>query len=106
LTKIQGNSIGGFNKDFQTNLFLKFTTAAAGRAWIKEISDEVAASSSAEVLRFNNQFSALRVRPKSISGRNEFLAANSRAKDFHPARAFARVARVKGLSARPPSPND
>jgi hypothetical protein len=32
LDEIQGNSIGGFNKDFQTNLFLKFTNAAAGRA--------------------------------------------------------------------------
>lgn len=60
LNQIQGNSIGGFNKDFQTNLFLKFTSDAAGRAWIKEISEEVAASSSADVLEFNNQFSALR----------------------------------------------
>ncbi|MGA7265940.1 MAG: hypothetical protein WA709_05290 [Stellaceae bacterium] len=41
LDQIQGNSISGSNKDFQTNLFLKFTNAAAGRAWIKEISDEV-----------------------------------------------------------------
>jgi hypothetical protein len=39
LDQIQGNSIGGFNKDFQTNLFLKFTNAAAGRAWIKEIGE-------------------------------------------------------------------
>jgi hypothetical protein len=59
LDQIQGNSIGGFNKDFQTNLFLKFTGDAAGRAWIKEISEEVAASSSADVRKFNNQFSAL-----------------------------------------------
>ena len=60
LDQIQGNSIGGFNKDFQSNLFLKFTSDAAGRAWIKEISQEVTASSSANVLQFNNQFSALR----------------------------------------------
>src|ERR1700747_2034711 len=60
LDQIQGNSIGGFNKDFQTNLFLKFTGATAGRAWIKEIGEEGADSSSADVLQFNNQFSALR----------------------------------------------
>jgi hypothetical protein len=52
LDQIQGNSIGGFNKDFQTNLFLRFTGDAAGRAWIKEISAELASSSSAEVLKF------------------------------------------------------
>ena len=28
LDQIQGNSISGSNKDFQTNLFLKFTNAA------------------------------------------------------------------------------
>ena len=59
LTNIQGNSIGGFNKDFQSNLFLKFTSDVAGHAWITEISDEVAKSSSAAVIEFNNQFSAL-----------------------------------------------
>jgi hypothetical protein len=47
LDQIQGNSIGGFNKDFQTNLFLRFTGDVAGRAWVKEINEEVAVSSSA-----------------------------------------------------------
>jgi Dyp-type peroxidase family len=60
LTNIQGNSIGGFNKDFQANLFLKFTNDVDGRAWITEIGDEVAKSSSAAVIEFNNQFSALK----------------------------------------------
>jgi Dyp-type peroxidase family len=60
LENIQGNSLGGFNKDHQSNLFLKFTNDADGRAWVKEISAEVAASSSAAVVRFNNQFSTLR----------------------------------------------
>jgi Dyp-type peroxidase family len=60
LSNIQGNSIGGFNKDFQSNLFLKFTDDVAGRAWITEISDEVAQSSSAAVIEFNNQFSTLK----------------------------------------------
>jgi Dyp-type peroxidase family len=62
LDNIQGNSIGGFNKDFQTLLFLKFKAAAAARTWIKEITNAdlgVANSSSAQVLRFNSQFKAL-----------------------------------------------
>jgi hypothetical protein len=73
LDQIQGNSIGGFNKDFQTNLFLKFTGDAAGRAWIKEIAEEVAASSSTQVLRFNNQFSALRA--QSVRRPEELISA-------------------------------
>jgi Dyp-type peroxidase family len=65
LDNIQGNVVGGFNKDFQTFLFLKFKTAAKGRAWIKEISDSdsevgIAKSSSKEVLKFNAQFKALK----------------------------------------------
>jgi Dyp-type peroxidase family len=60
LTNIQGNILGGFNKDHQLNLFLKFKDAAAGRAWIEEVADDVAASSSADVIQFNNEFSALR----------------------------------------------
>ncbi len=64
LDNIQGNILGGFNKDFQTFLFLKFVNAAKGRAWLKEISDPdshigVATSSSTEVLKFNAQFKAL-----------------------------------------------
>jgi deferrochelatase/peroxidase EfeB len=73
LDQIQGNSIGGFNKDFQTNLFLKFTSDAAGRAWIKEISEEVTASNSANVLQFNNQFSALRA--QDVSRPEELISA-------------------------------
>ena len=73
LDQIQGNSIGGFNKDFQTNLFLKFMNDTAGRAWIKEICDEVAASSSAEVLKFNKQFSVLRA--QGVSRPEELISA-------------------------------
>lgn len=69
LQNIQGNILGGFNKDFQTFLFLKFKSAAAGRAWLKEISDagvdsSVAKSSSKDVLRFNGQFKALKAEGK------------------------------------------
>jgi Dyp-type peroxidase family len=60
LINIQGNSIGGFNKDNQCNLFLKFKNDVDGRAWIKEISDEVAKSSSADVTKFNKKFSVLK----------------------------------------------
>jgi hypothetical protein len=40
LTNIQGNCPGGFNKDFQSNLFLKFTNSASGRSWLKEIAEQ------------------------------------------------------------------
>jgi hypothetical protein len=66
LVDIQGNIFGGFNKDVQSNLFLKFTNAAAGRAWIAEVAGEVADSSSAEALEFNNEFE----RPKKQGCRN------------------------------------
>lgn len=64
LSNIQGNIIGGFNKDFQAFLFLRFRTAAGGRVWLAEISDDdnefgVAASSSKDVLAFNARFKAL-----------------------------------------------
>jgi hypothetical protein len=42
LKNIQGNSIGGFNKDFQANLFLTFKDRNSGRAWIREIADDAA----------------------------------------------------------------
>jgi Dyp-type peroxidase family len=65
LDNIQGNIVGGFNKDFQSFLFLQFKSAAAGRSWIAEISDEsndlsVANSTSADVLKFNAQFKAIK----------------------------------------------
>jgi len=58
LDEIQGNSLGGFNKDYQANLFLRFRDA--GRDWVAEITNEIWDSSSADVIQFNNQFSALR----------------------------------------------
>lgn len=65
LGNIQGNILGGFNKDFQNFLFLKFKSTEKGRAWISEITDSdmgVANSSSKEVLKFNAQFKALKAR--------------------------------------------
>src|SRR5437870_645162 len=74
LDDIQGNILGGFNKDYQTFLFLKFKGADVGRAWIKAIVDPdsglgVASSNSAEVLKFNAQFKALRaegIKPETV----------------------------------------
>ena len=62
---IQGNIFGGFNKDFQSLLFLRFRSGPAGRAWIKAVSDPdfgagVAQSNSARVMAFNGRFKALR----------------------------------------------
>jgi Dyp-type peroxidase family len=70
LRNIQGNSLGGFNKDHQSNLFLKFRNADAAREWIKDIADTIANSSSADVIQFNNQFSTMRAqgvrRPETL----------------------------------------
>lgn len=65
LDNIQGNILGGFNKDFQTFVVLKFKSQASGRAWLAEVCDKdnkfgVATSSSEEVLRFNAQFKAIK----------------------------------------------
>jgi Dyp-type peroxidase family len=57
LDNIQGNSFGGL-KDFQSNLFLKFTGDKVGRAWIAEVAAEI--SSSSAVIQFNSQFRALK----------------------------------------------
>jgi Dyp-type peroxidase family len=74
LANIQGNVLGGFNKDFQTFLFVKFNGSTEGRAWIKAIADGdldigVAKSDSASVLEFNAQFKALTaegVKPETV----------------------------------------
>src|SRR5689334_10953192 len=73
LANIQGNVLGGFNKDHQLNLFLKFKGDAAGRAWIKDIAEEIAGSSSADVIQFNNEFSTLRA--QGVSRPEDLIAA-------------------------------
>jgi Dyp-type peroxidase family len=60
LDSIQGNSFGGFNKDFQSLLFLQFTDQAEGRAWVATMAKEVATS--AEVIAFNSLFKQLKAR--------------------------------------------
>ncbi len=61
---IQGNIIGGFNKDLQDFIFLKFKSTIAGRAWIAEMSGpdseaSLVQSSSQQVLKFNGEFKNL-----------------------------------------------
>jgi len=54
LANIQGNILGGFNKDFQTFLFLHFSDQAKGRAWLQNMAREIATSE--EVVAFNTLF--------------------------------------------------
>jgi Dyp-type peroxidase family len=60
LNNIQGNIIGGFNKDQQIMLFLQIDDVERFRHWLKAFIPFVATS--AEVLRFNNLFKEIRRR--------------------------------------------
>lgn len=60
INDIQGNSLAGFNKDFQDLLFLKITQPDTAKKWIRDLVPQI--SSLNEVLRFNNLFKSLRVR--------------------------------------------
>jgi Dyp-type peroxidase family len=63
INDIQGNSLAGFNKDFQMLLFLKIHDREISKAWIRSIIPRIATV--AEVLMFNNLFRALRNRQGS-----------------------------------------
>lgn len=54
LKQIQGNILGGFNKDHQTFLFLRFGDKQSAREWVGGIAKEVA--SAAEVEAFDGLF--------------------------------------------------
>jgi Dyp-type peroxidase family len=69
LCQIQGNIIGGFNKDYQTFLFLKFNDPAKGRNWVCQMIPEI--STSEEVLAFNALFKSVKKR----SGREGIVKA-------------------------------
>ena len=78
LSNIQGNILAGFNKDYQDFLFLKFTTPSGGRAWIHELLNPdfdagIAASTSENLLKFNAQFKALRI--KGVEKPEEIISA-------------------------------
>ncbi len=54
LDQIQGNILGGFNKDHQSFLFLRFTQKKSARDWVGRIAGEVA--SAAELAAFDGLF--------------------------------------------------
>ncbi len=60
LENIQGNIMGGFNKDHQTFLFLKFGEAVKARNWLRGLIGQVATAS--EVIAFNDLFKRLKKR--------------------------------------------
>lgn len=62
VANIQGNIIGGFNKDYQTMLFLRITDAERFRGWLRYFVPFVATA--AEVLQFNRLFKAISHRRK------------------------------------------
>jgi Dyp-type peroxidase family len=65
VSNIQGNVIGGFNKDQQTMLFLRLEdenadTVAALRRWLAKVTPDIATAE--EVLAFNALFKSMRAR--------------------------------------------
>ncbi len=68
-TNIQGNILAGFNKDYQTFLFVRFTDIPAARAWLAEVTSEVATS--AEVMAFNGLFKAVNARRQQRRRRDD-----------------------------------
>jgi len=57
---IQGNILAGFNKDYQTLIFLQITDVEQFRQWLKDLTPFVATT--AEVLAFNRLFKEIRTR--------------------------------------------
>lgn len=60
VNQIQGNIVPGFNKDYQLLLFCAIADAAAAKAWLAAVADEIATV--AEVLAFNRLFRQMRDR--------------------------------------------
>lgn len=56
--EIQGNILAGFSKDHQTFLFLQFSDAQSGRAYLTELTPRIATTK--QVATFNAQFSNAR----------------------------------------------
>lgn len=60
---IQGNILGGFNKDFGAFIGVRFPSASAGRAWLAALTPQIATA--AEVSAFNSAFKAVTARAGS-----------------------------------------
>ena len=65
IEEIQGNILAGFNKDFQTLLFLRITEPEDFKEWLAATIPFIATT--AEVLAFNRLFKAIRTRRNSES---------------------------------------
>ena len=65
IDQIQGNILAGFNKDFQTLIFLHIDSATDFKPWLASQIDFIATT--AEVLAFNRLFKEIRTRRKSES---------------------------------------
>jgi len=65
LDEIQGNILGGFNKDHQTLLCLRIDNADALKTWLQSLIPFIATS--AEVIAFNRLFKAMRSRRRTES---------------------------------------
>ena len=63
---IQGNILGGFNKDHQMLVFLKITQVTAAKQWLRAIEPHIATA--AEVIEFNQLFKATRDRRQGQEG--------------------------------------
>jgi Dyp-type peroxidase family len=60
VAEIQGNSVAGFNKDFQTLLFLRIDEPALFKPWLGRFADVVATAE--EVIAFNRLFKQVSAR--------------------------------------------
>src|SRR5919202_147412 len=60
VSNIQGNILGGFNKDFQTLLFLKIVNVPNFKSWLSSLIPFIATAE--EVLAFNRLFKEIRKR--------------------------------------------
>lgn len=63
---IQGNSLGGFNKDHEMLMFFKITQVAAAKKWLQSIEPFIATA--AEVIAFNQLFKTTRRRRHGEEG--------------------------------------
>jgi Dyp-type peroxidase family len=57
--QIQGNILGGFNKDFQQFLFLEIVDPAKANKWIQSIIAQVKISTTKEVVTFNRLYQTM-----------------------------------------------
>ena len=60
VNEIQGNSLGGFQKDHEMLMFLKITDVAIAKKWLQSLAPYIATA--AEVIQFNRLFKETRKR--------------------------------------------